>query len=146
MSLLELVEELEDLIEASGQIPLTGKAMIDRDEFLEIVTEMKEDFPEELREAKKICADRGTIMQSAQSEAERIINGAKAHAEEIISENQLVKQANERANEILRKANDESLQIREGARDYADQLLENTQVKLSEIIKMLNENRQELRG
>ena len=46
----------------------------------------------------------------------------------------------------LKSAKEESTQIREGARDYADELLENTQVNLSEIIKMLNENRQELRG
>ncbi|SHG96159.1 hypothetical protein SAMN02745245_00160 [Anaerosphaera aminiphila DSM 21120] len=146
MDLLELIEELEDLVETSSQIPLTGKVMLDREEFLEIINDMKNDIPSELKEAKQICADRGTIIQNAQSEADKILTGAKAHAEEVISEDELVLKANERASDILKHANEESLQIREGARDYADELLENTQVKLSDIIKMLNENRQELRG
>lgn len=146
MNLMELVEELEDLIETSSQIPLTGKVMLDRDELLEIVNEMKNEIPKEVREAQKISTDRENILLSAQNEADSIVSGARAHAEEIISNDELVLKANQRAEEILNAANTESTQIREGARDYADELLENTQVNLSEIIKMLNENRKELRG
>ncbi|EFI41334.1 MULTISPECIES: hypothetical protein [Peptoniphilus] len=146
MNLMELVEELEDLVETSSQIPLTGKVMLEREEVLEIVNEMKNEIPTEVREAKRISSDRDSIIEGAQSEADKIIAGAKAHAEEIISHDELVLQANQRAEEILKSANEESNQIREGARDYADGLLENTQVNLSEIIKMLNENRKELRG
>ncbi len=146
MNLLELVEELEDLIETSSQIPLTGKVMLDRDEVLEIVNEMRNEIPTEVREAQRISTDRDTIIQSAKTEADNIIAGARSHAEEIISQDELVLQANKRADEILKTANEESTKIREGARDYADELLENTQVNLSDIIKLLNENRQELRG
>ena len=71
---------------------------------------------------------------------------ARAHAEEMIREDELVLKANERAEEILSSAQRESTQIREGARDYADELLERTQVNLSDMIKTINENRQELRG
>lgn len=146
MNLMELVEELEDLIETSSQIPLTGKLMLDRDELLEVINEMKAQIPTEVREAKQISSDKESILERAQAEANTIISGAKAHAEEIIANDELVLQANQRADEILKRANEESNQIREGARNYADELLENTQVNLSEIIKMLNENRQELRG
>lgn len=146
MNLLELVEELEDLIETSSQIPLTGKVMLDRDELLEVINEMKSQIPSEVKEAKQISSEKDMIIERAQAEANSIIAGAKAHAEEIISNDALVMQANNRADEILARANEESNQIREGARDYADELLENTQVNLSEIIKVLNENRQELRG
>lgn len=146
MNLMELVEELEDLIETSSQIPLTGKLMLDREELLEVINEMKSQIPTEVREAKQISSEKESIIERAQSEANNIISGARAHAEEIIANDELVLQANQRADEILKRANEESNQIREGARDYADELLENTQVNLSEIIKMLNENRQELRG
>ncbi|WBW49577.1 ATPase [Peptoniphilus equinus] len=146
MNLMELVEELEDLVETSSQIPLTGKVMFDREEFLEVIHEMRLQIPREVQEAKQISSSKDSILESAQSEANSIIAGAKAHAEEIIREDELVLQANARAEEILERANEESRAIREGARDYADELLENTQVNLSEIIKMLNDNRQQLRG
>ena len=146
MNLLELVEELEDLTETSSQIPLTGKVMIDRDELLEIINEMRNEIPTEVREAKQISTERDSIIDNAKKEADNIIQGARSHAEEIISQDELVLQANKRADEILKSSNEESTKIREGARDYADNLLENTQKNLADIIKTLNENRQELRG
>ena len=37
MTLTNLVDELEDLVETASQIPLTGKVMVDRQEFMEIL-------------------------------------------------------------------------------------------------------------
>ena len=48
MNLIDLVEELEDLVETSSQIPLTNKVMVDREEFLEIVNEVKMHIPGEV--------------------------------------------------------------------------------------------------
>ena len=48
MNLIDLVEELEDLVETSSQIPLTSKVMVDREEFLEIVSELRTQIPREV--------------------------------------------------------------------------------------------------
>lgn len=146
MKLMELVDELEDLVETSSQIPLTGKVMVEREEFLVLLNEIREKIPNEVTEAQRIASDKEMIINGAHDEADKIIAAARAHAEQILNEDELVLQANAKAEEIMRNANAESTQIREGARDYADQLLENTQVNLSNLIKLLNENRQELRG
>ena len=78
MNLMELVEELEDLIETSSQIPLTGKLMLDREELLEVINEMKAQIPTEVREAKQISSEKDFIIENAQAEANRIISGAKS--------------------------------------------------------------------
>lgn len=145
MNFMELVDELEDLVETASQVPLTGKIMIDREDIIEIISDLRNEVPQEVEEASKVNKNRESIIEDAKAEAEKMVGMARAKAEEYINEDDLVIKANERAEEILSKANEESLQIREGARDYADELLENTQVNLSEIIKMLNENRRELR-
>lgn len=146
MNFMELVDELEELIETASQVPLTGKVMVDREDVIEILSDLRAEVPSEVAEASKITRNRDTILNDAKVEAERMLELAKSKAEEYINEDELVIKANERADEVLKNASEESVQIREGARDYADSLLENTQVNLSEIIKMLNENRQELRG
>ena len=112
---------------------------------LEILNDLRSEVPAEVAEAAKITKNKDSILNDAKVEAERMLELAKSKAEEYINEDELVIKANERADEVLKNASEESVQIREGARDYADSLLENTQVNLSEIIKMLNENRQELR-
>lgn len=145
MDILRLVDDLEDIIETSNSVPLTGKVMVEKEEVLSILDQLRSELPREITEATQIKSDKAMIIDEAHKEAEQIKEAAKAHAEKLIDEDELVVKANERAQEIMNRANAESEQIRHGARDYADELLENTQVNLSEIIKMLNENRQELR-
>lgn len=146
MTLTNLVDELEDLVETASQIPLTGKVMVDRQEFMEILNDIKAQMPGEISQAQKIYLDKDNIINGAHDEADKILSAARSHAEKVIDENELVIQAKDKAEQILTQANKESNEIRERVRDYADSLLENTQSNLAEIIKKLNENRQELRG
>lgn len=146
MTLTNLVDELEDLVETASQIPLTGKVMVDRQEFMEILNDIKAQMPGEISQAQKIYQDKDNIINGAHDEADKILSAARSHAEKVIDENELVIQAKDKAEQILTQANKESNEIRERVRDYADSLLENTQSNLAEIIRKLNENRQELRG
>ncbi|KXO17059.1 ATPase [Peptoniphilus sp. GNH] len=146
MDVLDLVNELEELIKGASSLPLTGKVMVDKEEVIEILNDLNRELPDEVRQARSITTEKENIISSAKAEAENMINEAKQKAEDLLNQDELVLQANERAAEILKNAKEEATQVREGARDYADSLLENTQVNLSNIIKMLNENRQELRG
>ncbi|MDU5324784.1 MAG: ATPase, partial [Peptoniphilus harei] len=90
MNLIDLVEELEDLVETSSQIPLTSKVMVDREEFLEIVSELRTQIPGEVSEAQRIAQDKEDIINGAHDEADKIISAARAHSEKIIDENELV--------------------------------------------------------
>ncbi len=145
MDILRYVDDLEDIVETSSTIPLTGKIMVEKEEILEILENLRRDLPLELTEATQIRKDKDLIIKDAHQEGEKIIQGAKAQADQLVEEDELVRKANEMAQEIMDNANEESAQIRLGARDYADELLEKTQVQLSEVIKLLNENRQELK-
>ena len=145
MDVLKYVDDLEDIVETSSTIPLTGKIMVEKEEILDILENLRRDLPLELTEATQIRKDKDLIIKDAHKEAEKIIQGAKAQADQLVTEDELVRKANARAQELMDTANEESNQIRTGARDYADKLLEQTQVQLSDVIKLLNENRQELK-
>ena len=123
MNITDLVEELEDIVETASQIPLTNKVMIEREEMLEILNEIKIQIPGEIAEAQQISSDKERIIKEANEEADKIITSARSHAEKIIAEDELVREATERSKQILNSAKEESTQIREGARDYADELL-----------------------
>lgn len=145
MDVLKYVDDLEDIVETSSTIPLTGKIMVEKEEILDILENLRRDLPLELTEATQIRKDKDLIIKDAHKEAEKIIQGAKAQADQLVAEDELVRKANAQAQELMDTANEESNQIRTGARDYADKLLEQTQVQLSDVIKLLNENRQELK-
>ena len=44
MRVLELLEEIEEIVDTAAGFPLTGKIMVDSQELLEIVREIRADF------------------------------------------------------------------------------------------------------
>ena len=103
------VEELMDLLyqmidEAKG-VPLNSeKCIIERDKALDLLDEIRSQFPMELSEAKKLVANRTDYLASAKREAELIRKQADDRAKQILAEDELTAQAKQRSNEILRQA------------------------------------------
>ena len=52
--ILYLVDRLEALLSKGWRVPMSSKTMIDEDEFLDIVDQMRIAIPEEIRQSKKI--------------------------------------------------------------------------------------------
>ncbi|MGM0395819.1 MAG: ATPase [Bacillota bacterium] len=146
MDLLNLIDEVEDIVEAGTSVPLTGKVMIDRDEILDIVKEIRIKLPDEIKQAVWIKEERQRILDEAQKTSTAMINDAETKLEELIDRDEVVKQASLRAEEILKRADFSAEEIRNGALEYADGLLYEAQENFKEIIQLLNENRKELRN
>ena len=69
MEVLTLLETIEEMLEKSSSIPLTKKAVIDRDEIISVVKEIKLKLPDELKQAKWVKEERQKILVDAQKEA-----------------------------------------------------------------------------
>jgi len=52
LSILELLERMEEIIENSKSIPFTSKVMVEKDELLEIIKEIRLLLPQELSQVK----------------------------------------------------------------------------------------------
>ena len=44
MTVLDLLEEIEEIVDSASTVPLTNKIMVDGDELLEIVKDMAKDL------------------------------------------------------------------------------------------------------
>ena len=146
MDLLNLIDEVEDIVEAGTGVPLTGKVMIDRDELLDIIKEIRIKLPDEIKQAAWIKEERQRIIDEAQKTSTAMISEAETRLEELIDREEVIKQANQRAEEIVRRAELSSEEIRNGALEYADELLYEAQENFKELIQLLNDNRKELRS
>ena len=54
MEIFTLLETIEDMLENSKELPFVHKAVIDKEEVLEIIKEIRLKLPEELKQAKVI--------------------------------------------------------------------------------------------
>ena len=77
MEIFTLLETLEDLLESSKNLPFTQKTMVDKDEMLEIIKEIRIKLPDELKQAKWIKEERQRILVEAQKEADGIVKEAE---------------------------------------------------------------------
>ncbi len=146
MDLLKLVDEIEEVVENGGSVPFTKKVMIDSEELLEIVREIRLQIPEEIKQATLIKEEKQRILSEAQKDANNILHDAEDKLEVLIEREEVTKIARERAEEIISNAQSNAKEIRLGSMEYADSMLLETQEKLKEVIILLNDNRKELRG
>lgn len=149
---LELLDELEDIVDKGASLPFSGRCMLERDELIDIIQELKLKLPDDLKQAKWIKAERQRILQEAQAEADEIIKAANEKGISMINEHEITQQAIEQANQIIGKANAEAEEIKESALNYADNLLETVEKvsvssmkELEQCITIVRSNRSELR-
>ena len=145
MEIYSLLESLEDLIENSKKVPFSDKTMIDSEEVLDLVKEIRLKMPDELKQAKWIQEERERILNEAHKEAEDIVNEAENKTISMINEHEITRQAYDQKTQIIAQANDSSRQITSGAKAYADNILADLQETLETQLKEIQNNRKELK-
>lgn len=129
----ELLDMLYELIDEAKGLPLSSeKCIIERDKALDLLDEIRGQFPMELSEAKKLLASRNEYLASAKREAELMRKQAEEQARQMLAEDELLAQAKQKGNEIVRKAEERSRDLRRVANDYCEDALRRTEEAVSE--------------
>jgi hypothetical protein len=137
IDVLYLVDRLEALLNKGWRVPLSAKTMLDEDEFLDIVDQMRIAFPEEIKQAKKIVQDRDRIIAQAQEEAKHIIETAKEDAARLTNEHAITKSAQTQAAQIERQAHANAAARQKGADEYAIQSLRELHTRLEQFAQQI---------
>ena len=145
MEIFTLLETLEDILERSKTLPFTEKAVIDKEEFFEIIKEIRLKLPEELKQAKWVKEERERILEQANKEANDVVKEAENRIIYMIDEHEITKKAYEQKAEIIEAANEMSREISNGTKEYADNVLQGIEVALEDALKIIQNNRKELK-
>lgn len=144
MEIFTLLETLEDILERSKTVPFTDKGIIDKEEFLDIIKEIRLKLPDELKQAKWIKEERQRILEEANKEAEDVVKEAENRIISMIDEHEITKKAYEQKAEIIEAANEMSREISNGTKEYADNVLQGIELALEDALKIIQNNRKEL--
>lgn len=94
MNVEELLDMLEETLEEGTAVPFAAaKRVVDVDRCRDIVDEVRNNLPDELRDSKKIVADREQILKNAQTDADNIIKQAEERARVLVSDKEITKRA-----------------------------------------------------
>ncbi|HEY9061326.1 MAG TPA: ATPase [Pseudobacteroides sp.] len=145
MEILSILETLEDIIEKSVSVPFSGRCLVDREEVLEIIKEMRLKLPDDLKQAKWVKEERQRILMEAQKEANNVVREAESKIASLVDEHEITKQAYDQANEIISNAQKNAKEIRFGTREYADSILDKVEGILKEALEVVQADRSELK-
>ena len=145
MEIFTLLDELEEYLEGARNLPFTSKGIVNKDEILDIIKEIRLKLPDELKQAKWIKEERGRILVEAQKEADGIVKEAENRIISMIDEHEITRKAYEQKAQIIETANEMSREISKGTKEYADNLLEKIENTLQEALKTVENNRKELK-
>ena len=87
MEIFNLLETIEDMLENSKTLPFTNKAVLDKEELLDIIKEIRLKLPEELKQAKVIKEEHDRIIEKANEEAQDIVKEAENRIISMIADN-----------------------------------------------------------
>ncbi len=148
----QIIEEIEDYIESCKYQPLSStKIVVNKDEIQELIRELRQKTPEEVKRYQKIISNKEAILADAQAKAEAIISQAQVQKKELVREHEIMQQAYAQANEvvsaaqkqaqeIMDQAANDANEIRLGAISYTDQMLKAIEDLLSQSQSILKTN------
>src|SRR5829696_7271013 len=119
MDLSSRLSELEELVRDAKSMPLSSSALLNRDEVLSLIDDLKSSLPDEIKQARWVVKDREELLAKARRDAEAMVEQARA--------------------EQLRLASHEAVMQR--AKDYVDAKLAQLEGTLQKILeKMMASN------
>ena len=133
MKVLELLEEIEEIVDTASGFPLTGKIMIDSQELLELVREIRVELPDEIQQALWIKTERERILTEAKKEYETVIADAQAQAERLVENHDITVKAKLRADELMKVTESAAKQLKLSTYEYVDGILSGFQDKMEQL-------------
>lgn len=142
----ELITKLYDLVQDARSMPLgADKCIIEREKVLDMLDEISNVLPGELKQAKTIVDSRNELIAKAKREAEGLIRQAQAQAKQMISQEEIIRQAQAQANDMIKAAKDKIKELKQVTNDYVDHSLKQTEEAIAQALGEIRDTRSRFR-
>jgi cell division septum initiation protein DivIVA len=142
----DLLDELYDIIENAKTLPFfSGKCMVDGEEIRQILDDLRDVIPDEIRKARSIVDDRARIIDDAHAEADAAIKAAERKADSLVNEQEIVRRAAARANEIDKAGQEKYRNSVNATYDYVENLLKAADDAFAEQLGDIRRMRQDIK-
>ncbi len=145
MEILEIIDKLEEKIDKAMNIPFINRSLMDKEDLLADIEDIRLQLPEELKQARWMKEERKKIISEAQQEAESIIKAAEEKTIQMVQEHEITKKAYERATNMIDSAKANAQETRNQTVEYCDEMLYSMQQKFESLAETLKESRSNLK-
>ena len=142
-----LLDMLFGMIDEAKSVAFSSdKCVINRDEALDLLDEIRAKLPLELKKAKELIAARSEYVAGAKKEVESMLRQAERDARTIVSESETIQLARQKSSEIIRRAEDRSKELYHVANTYTEDALRRTEEAIQAALSEVQESRARFRA
>ncbi len=139
-----LINNLYDMIQDAMSVPFGDKCLIEKDRALDILDEIRESLPSDLKMARDIVEKRNEYMAAGRRDAEAILKQAEEQAVKLVSEHEVTIEARRKAAEMINLADAKSKELRRAATIFCDDTFRDAEKEVNSALEELKRARQKL--
>jgi len=143
--LIELLDQLTQTVRQAKGIPFSDNCIVDREDLLYWITQIRENLPEEIHQARWLLEQNRQVVASARQKAESILRETEQRSAIMINEHEITLRAREMAQITIEQANQAAWQMRVASTDYARARLTEVENQLTEVLVKVQKNKKELK-
>jgi vacuolar-type H+-ATPase subunit H len=134
MDMLSLIDELDNLVQHAIHVP-GGKALVDDAAVREIIEQMRQAAPDEVRQGQRIASERERILADARAQAHRMVEEAQNQISSRLDDQSVVQAARERARVIVAEAEQQAISLATQTNQYALAQLNALENRLQRLLR-----------
>lgn len=136
----------ERVEEAKAPALKPNLSMVDRNEILDLLDELRDEIPAEIKRAQELLAARERFVDEAKRDVERMLRQAELEAKTKVSESEVLYTAKEKANQIVARAEERSRQLYQVTNEYSENALSRTEDAIRMALEEVQQSRVRFRA
>ncbi len=142
--LLDMLYGMVD--EAKNAAFSSDKCLVNREEVLDLLDEIRAKLPMEIKKAQELIRARDEYVAAAKKEAEKILRQADMDAKVMVSESEIFQRARQKSSEVLQHAEDRCRELYQAANTYTEDALRRTEEAIEMALGEVKESRTRFRA
>ena len=142
----EVLDHLSTVVEQARALPMSASCVVHRTDVLELVDDVRRLLPGELASARRLLAERESLVEQGHAQAERLVEQGRSEQSRLVAATAVFTRAQAEADRLLEDARTQAEAMRVQTEDYVDAKLANFEVVLSKTLSTVQRGRERLSG
>ncbi len=125
---------MEYLVHHARRVPFSSQVIVDEEEIVELIDELRASLPEEIKQANWTVQEQQRLISEAHAEASRITARANERAEGAVRDHEVLRRVERQAQQTLREAQARADETVREAEAYALEQLHQLEAHLSRTL------------
>lgn len=138
-----LYEQIED---AKSPALKPNMSIVDRDELLDLLDELRAQIPIEIKRAQELLSARDKFVEDAKRDVDRMMRQAELEAKAKVSDSEVLTAARQKAQGIITNAEERSRKLYQVANEYAEDALTRTEEAIQMALDEVKQSRVRFRS